>query len=400
MNEFISIINNEIGGRSSQETKKVFDKEFEINELKDYNNLFKYCNTVSKNNQIYISKDSYLSLPIISGINEKYMIMSASENTEFSSQLKILYFCNYHDLDDYNEDKKNNSIIGSLMGISKTPFSEHKLNIKSDQIILFGLNDEDYDIDLEGLSELNIEYYTLSNIKKKGCNRILDNIFERNNNIPFLCNVNLEVFSKKITPSVNRRNLSIESEINLEIKEENNKMTNGLDYNHLTEICNILKNKIKYLIITGFDSSIDNETKFMSRLTNEVVQILYRNIMDLKEKKINVFNENSRFLIYRKLEQESEEDIGWYILRFLTMDNRQQILDKIMDDKIYNFNLNDYLDENSDENEEDILTGEILISATTMDDQNKKSYYLSKSIMDCSLFPQEKFLMGFELVNF
>lgn len=399
MTEFISIINNDIGGNSPNETKRVFDKEFEVNELEDYNDLYKYCNTQNKNNQVYICKDNYLSLPIISGINENYMTI---DNTNFTSDLKILYFCNYHDLDDYSEDKKNNSILGGLLGISKTPFNNHKLNVKPDQVILIGLNDEDYDLDLEGLSELNLEYYTLSTIKKKGFKKILDNIFYRHNNTPFLCNFNMEVFNKKIAPSVNRRNLSIESEISLDNEENTKKMDNGLDFDNLTELSNILKNKIKYLIITGYDSTIDNETKFLSRLTSEVVQILYRNIMDLKEKKINIFNENSRFLIYRKLHQESEEDIGWYILRFLTMEDRQRILEKIMDDKIYNFDLNDYLNEDSEENNDDdnLLSGEILISATTMDDQNNKSYYHAKSMMDCTLYPQEKFLMAFELVNF
>ena len=90
------------------------------------------------------------------------------------------------------------------------------------------------------------------------------------------------------------------------------------------------------------------------------------------------------------------------------MEDRHKILEKILDDKIYNFNLNDYLDEASEDSEEkkdnesddDLLKGEILIAATTMDDQNHKSYYHSKSIMDCALFPQEKSAMAFELVNF
>ncbi len=81
---------------------------------------------------------------------------------------------------------------------------------------------------------------------------------------------------------------------------------------------------------------------------------------------------------------------------------KEELLKYIEDDKIYTFNLDDCTIKktNTDNLELDNLENEILITATTMDEQNKKSYYSSKSILDCALFPQEKFLMGFELVNF
>ena len=126
--------------------------------------------------------------------------------------------------------------------------------------------------------------------------------------------------------------------------------------------------------------------------------------MDIEEKKINLFNENSRFLIFRELKQKSEDDIGWYILRLISMTDRMKILEYIQDDKIYVINLNEFgielFDNDNDNDSDELIDNEILVAATTIDDQNKKTYYLSKSIMDCTLFPQEKFLMGFELVNF
>jgi hypothetical protein len=103
------------------------------------------------------------------------------------------------------------------------------------------------------------------------------------------------------------------------------------------------------------------------------------------------------------LKQTDENDIGWYILRFIDMELKQELLKYIEDDKIYTINLDDSSIQEKDIINDDIddeLENEILITATTIDDQNKKSYYLSKSILECSLFPQEKFLMGFELVNF
>ncbi len=160
MCEFISIISNDLGGDSPNNTKKIFDKEFKD----DFNEIYRYSTLNSQNNQVFITKNQYNCVPIISGINEKYMI---NHNDNYSSKLKIIYFSNYHDLDNYDSKNSSMSILGGLMGISKTLFDEHKLTIKPEQIILFGLNDIDYDIDLEGLNNMNIEYYTLSILKKK-----------------------------------------------------------------------------------------------------------------------------------------------------------------------------------------------------------------------------------------
>ncbi len=392
MCEFISIISNDLGGDSPNNTKKIFDKEFKD----DFNEIYRYSTLNSQNNQVFITKNQYNCVPIISGINEKYMI---NHNDNYSSKLKIIYFSNYHDLDNYDSKNSSMSILGGLMGISKTLFDEHKLTIKPEQIILFGLNDIDYDIDLEGLNNMNIEYYTLSQIKKKGSEIIINKILENNQNVPLLAYFNLEVFNIKIAPSVKRRKLEINDDL-LNDETTYNRIDDGLDFTQLENISQLFKNKIKYLLISGYDNTLDNKTGFFSRMTSEVVQILYRNIMDIKEKKLNVFNENSRFLIFRKLKQESEEDIGWYILRFLTIDERIKVLESIEDEKIYTINLSDYgIEDINDDIQDELLDDEILISATNIADQNIKSYYLSKSIVDCALYPQEKFLMGFELVN-
>jgi hypothetical protein len=389
MSEFISILSNFNGGDSPKITKNIFDKEFIIDNYKDYNKVYHYCLNNKKDNQIYIAKDMQHCIPIISGLNEKHILQN---NDEFNSNVKILFFSNYHEIN----DSTYNSTVSQLLGWTKCIFDEHKLTIKPEQIILIGLNDMDFDMELDELDNLNIEYYTLSYIKKKGIEMILDKIIQENENKKIMAYFNIEVFNRKIAPSVNRRNFSCEILEN----DSSKSINNGLEYEYLEELSNFLKNKVNYLIISGLDKTIDNESNFPSRLTSEVVQILYRNIMDIKESKINIFNENSRFLIYRELKQKDENDIGWYILRFLDMELRQQLLKFIEDDKIYTVNLDDFTIEEKDIINDDDLENEILVTATTIDDQNKKSYYLSKSIMECSLFPQEKFLMGFELVNF
>ena len=398
MAEFISIIQLSEGGESPKITKNIFDKEFIINDSKDWNIIYDYSINSKNEKQVYIAKDMQDCMPVISGLNEKYMVQ---HNDQFNSKMKILFFSNYHELDDLNY----NSINAQLLGWTQSVFTEHKLTIKPEQIVLFGLNDMDFDLELDELSNLNIEYYTLSYIKKKGIEIILNKIIQENENNKIMAYFNLEVFHKKIAPSVHRRNFEHDVIDNNSDKNINN----GLEYEYLEEITKLLKNKINYLIISGLDKTINSKTDFPVRLTSEVVQIIYRNIMDIKESKINIFNENSRFLIYRELKQKDHNDIGWYILRFLDMQLRDQLLKSIEDDKIYTFNLDDYIIEekkydnliiNDDIENNDLEENEILITATTIDDQNMKSYYSSYSIIECSLFPQEKFLMGFELVNF
>jgi hypothetical protein len=120
-------------------------------------------------------------------------------------------------------------------------------------------------------------------------------------------------------------------------------------------------------------------------MTSEVCRIFIKNIFNIKEKKINIFTEDSRFLIYRPESIEDEDgDIGWYILRFLETEQKEKLLEQLIDDSIMHLDIED--------------VGGVYITATTMNEQNEKSYYTS-SIMDCCLFPQEKFLMAFELLS-
>jgi len=384
MTEFISILTKSASGESPKLTKKVFDKEFYIDKETEDINIYNYAKSGAKK-QVYITKDIETVIPVLSGINEKFMFQ---DGELFSSKLKLIIFSNYHELD-------NNYILAQLTSISECYFKNHNLVIKLNQFILVGLNDEDYDLDIEGLHNLEVEHYTLSIIKKKGIEQIINKIIDNNKENKLLAYFNLEVFESKIAPCVNRRNLAID--LDLEFGFGDKKISkNGLSYENLISIGNLLKDKIDYLVISGFDATLDNqETGFPARLTNEIVQILYRNVMNLKEKKINIFNENSRFLIYRQLEKTDDQDVGWYILRFVDIETKNKILEKIEDDKIYTIDLDDY----SIDDFTDTSDNSILISATTMEEQNKKTYYGTNTFMECVLFPDEKVSMVFELVN-
>ena len=109
-------------------------------------------------------------------------------------------------------------------------------------------------------------------------------------------------------------------------------------------------------------------------------------------KSFNVFNENSRFLIFKPID-EIEEDIGWYILRGVDIELRNEIMEKINNGQIMTVKIND------EEGDGNIDEKEIFITTSTIYDQNEYSYYSSEDFLDKRLYPDEKIDMMFELLN-
>lgn len=120
-------------------------------------------------------------------------------------------------------------------------------------------------------------------------------------------------------------------------------------------------------------------------ITNkEMVHKCLMTLFNIKEKKINVFNEHSEFLIYRPIEQEAPEDVGWYILRGIDINEQEQIMKELDEDKLLHVEINDDM---------------YIITKTSMEEQNKKTYFATTCIADAVLFPLEKEAMCFELIN-
>jgi hypothetical protein len=121
------------------------------------------------------------------------------------------------------------------------------------------------------------------------------------------------------------------------------------------------------------------------KLSSELCKMCISEVFDIKEKKINIFNEDSPFIIYRPMDQtDPNVDIGWYILRGVDFETREGLLKNIKDDQIISHSID---------------TDDFLITKTTVNEQNEKSYYLAKTINDTTLFPSEKEVMLFELIN-
>ncbi|AYV76507.1 MAG: hypothetical protein Terrestrivirus7_60, partial [Terrestrivirus sp.] len=221
--------------------------------------------------------------------------------------------------------------------------------------------------------------------------------------------IDLGIFHPDFVPSVIRQH------------DQQNRETNFLSFYDLQELVSQLQNKVMHLDIVGFNASIDDTAYRFTKMTGNVCRYIIRDIFTLKDKKINVFSEDSKFLIFRPVVQtyydkdkdtdkdknkdnlhsngESDDDfeeydensrkvdIGWYVVRFMTLKDREVFIEKIKDNII------------TIEYEKEGKMVEVYVTTTTMKEQNEKSYYTANNIFDCCLFPQEKSLMVFELLN-
>jgi arginase family enzyme len=338
-----------------------------------YSEIYKYYSNLNKDQKyITLSPDPLITCSTIAGLNEQF-IYRETDNV-FKSDFRVIYFSPLPDIltDDENKDTSDN-IVSTLLGLSESPLINNKLILRPEQIIYVGINDELlFDEQKELLEQLNITYFTLEMIKKKGLSNILDYILKQFDKNVYV-HIDLKVFSKSTVPST--------------VLLNDNK--NGLGGEDLKTIIDKLKNKISYMDITSFDKTIDSKSGMASKYTIEVCKLLITQLFGIKEKKINIFNDNTKFLIYRPRKQSNEHDIGWYIVRFMDNELKEKILKTIKYDVIQ------YITIDNEDGEEE----EMMLTVTTMEEQNNKSFLTAKCIYDCCLSLQEKMFMGFELIN-
>lgn len=243
-------------------------------------------------------------------------------------------------------------------------------NLDSSQLILLGLEFLS-DIEEERLKSEGIFYYNEKVINKLGkelVNVMIDDVGNNNYHIV----LDLRSFETKFTPST-----------------FDQKRKGLIDLGLIIDFIKKIKDhkKPQSLTIYGFNPLKDDT---FNRQTAEIVKHILIYCFDIKEKKINVFSEDSEFLIWRPLEQENQEaDIGWYILRGIPPESKEKLLKAIPADKIITW---EYENEKGEEES-------ILLTKTTVKEQNEKSYLTATNIGDLALFVNEKIDMVFELIN-
>ncbi len=347
---------------------------------------------------ILLSSDPSISSATISGVYEKFMYPTKiKEETKYKSDTKILYFDASPDLHT-RRIRSNahvmNSVISNCIGLTDESFTQHKLNIHPSDVYLIGINDDQLvDEDENNINKYSLNMFTLQLLRKKGLKRVLDVIFNKIQYDNIHVVIDMSCIDTKSAPSVFRNQDADGSGFNLE---------------ELEIICTFVKSlqKVNSIDITGYNlGAIESKDKNYGAnyITVSTIGFILKNITALeiiKEKVINVFDENTKFVIWRPInyvyQEDNDEDdsedkndeIGWYILRNISNEERNKMIEYIGDDNIINVTV--------------VKNGHLinaLATTTSMAEQQQMTYDLCQNIADCCLDPEEKIDMMFEMLN-
>lgn len=328
-----------------------------------YSYILKYSKTHPTEKIITIGGDHSISAGTIAGMNEKYMKQLGNK---FESDLMILWIDAFSDIDTFETSESKNLCdmpVASLTGLCHPTLTKHKLLLNPEQFIYLGLNEDDSNMDT--INELSIPFFTMKKIKIVGMDNIIQTIKSKIGNKPLHISLDIKALDKSIAPSCDIAN------------------DNGLLMNEIEKLTTELKNNIVSMDITEFNPCIG--TNLEVKTTRETIRNILISTFDIKEKSINIFTEDSEFLIYRPLDQvDPDVDYGWYILRGIDLKQREELISSIAHDEIKEITIDD----------EDYV-----VTRTTMNEQNEKTYYACHKIEDVVLFPEEKKVMCFELLN-
>ena len=352
-----------------------------------YENLYKQFKKIITKDKTLInfSSDSAISAASLAALNEIYAYKS---NGVYMSDLKIIYIDidadlqlnNYDEIDKIDYKIASKSVVSNLISLShddiKRSYTKHLIDLELSQFIFFGIEQlTSFEENL--LLQSNSKYYTLNNIHKK-IENLLDNIIEENKDNPIAIIFDTKIFNSKLRYN----NIT------------NNNHGINIDQLHLIiEKFFRISQNIKMIDITGFNMFYtQNNTEQLKSNINLITKI-YGKILNLKEYSLNIFTENTRFLIYKPIEEIEDTDdtynSGWYILRNIPFAMKTELLENLDPDSIIILDIPD----------DDMNDVQIMIGTTTINEQNEKCFYLSKSYKDCCLYPDEKLDMMFELVN-
>jgi arginase family enzyme len=355
-----------------------------------YNFLYRYIlQNIPKNNRVItMSPDPLISTSTIVGLAEKYMYteidnFEGKECLVFKSNLKVVYFTAQPHLSEEVtevslEQLTKMTLANALCSVEST-ITGHKLALSPDQFVLIGLNTDILDeSQKDELAKSNIKNYTLQQIRKKKMRNIIRAVNNFVGDNPVHLIFDMSCMSLDIAPCVTRF-----------VDFTKHKTIDGFIMKEIEEAMTMLnKTNLVGFDITGYDLRIERSERAF-RVTCEVPRRLLQLVLGIKEKKLNIFNEHSKFLIWRPIDQEEETDVGWFILRNIPLDTREQLIEHIGTENIISF-----------QTEDD--DGEIIdayVTVTTMAEQQERTYCETTNVHDCVLYPAQKVYAMFELLN-
>jgi arginase family enzyme len=343
---------------------------------------------IDKNRQIKtpiitLSPDTAISGSTIAGASEKFMYSEANNKTGnpyFRTNLKVIYIDASPDLStkkyaDYSDF--SDSVLSDVMGLTDSTYNLHRVDLPPENIYLVGIDETHLDDDQEGhIRKHNIKMFSLQSMEKKGIAKIMKHIINECKYDDVHIVIDLSCMQLRYTPSVRRSNNG----------------DNGFDFDQMKMIVDSFKQleRLNGVDVTGynFGSGKDKEKHHTANmLTVKTIEMITSSLICLKQNSINVFNEESRFLIWRRI--DDEDLLGWLILRGMDLQEREEMITQIGDDRIITVPVPD----------DDGEMYDAFVTVTTMKEQQEKSYYTAQTVYDCCLYPGEKLNMMFELLN-
>lgn len=345
---------------------------------------------------ITLSPDPSISAATLAGAAEKFKYTEENmitTNPIFKTSLKVIYIDVLPDLsikkyEEYADFRA--SVLSDVTGIHEESFSLHRIDIPPENITLLGIDTQNLPNEQhELIRKHKIDMHSLKTIQKKGIVNTMKKIIEKLKCDDVHVVIDLSCMQLKYTPSVIR-----------DIDDKNV----GFDFDQMKLIVESLKNleHLNGVDITGynFGHRIKKEKHHISNmLTIKTIEMIINTLINLNQKSINYFNEESKFLIWRKV--NDYDTIGWYILRNVSLQDREDLIRAISATGEEQFITISIPDDDIDNNDNDEIDNgfDALIAVTTLKEQQEKSYYTAESLYDYCLYPGEKLNMLFELLN-
>lgn len=440
---------------------------------------------------IVLSPDTAISSATISGNAERHVSTSSITHDirgamvpgmTYTSDLKVLYISSKLGLSLQDYEYKTDyakSIVSNAMGMTSTSYTNHNVTIDPKNIIFLGIRDDLIDESeqeaLDSMGENKPYIFTYQNVMDKGIERIMKFVQSSLSSHKVHVVFDLSAVSIKIAPSVIRYVAqSDESDENSqsslpETREEIERVFRGLDQNDAATIMRTIATFKESGDLVGFDLTGYNmstkdrreQVHASNMLTSKIIINILHSVSDFAPKSVNVFDQNSKFLIWKKIPElelfeEKEGDhneadaiwstdpIGWHILRNIDLDTRSQLIAhferlkqmtrttdttddaETVENPVVTHSNNPKTSEpksssNDREYDQDMQLKRrlkamsypisnfqfenddgsplnVIISVTTPAEQEMKSYYIAESYTDRCLLPGEKVNMTFELL--
>jgi Arginase family len=412
---------------------------------------------------IVMSPDIAVSSATVSGTAERHMTRTGVrhkirgervEGIDFNSDIKVLYISSKLGLctDPYDGVVSyQRSVMSNAMGLTAQSFTKHRINVNPSNVIYLGIRSdliEDSEQNTLDSMDQKPQIFDLDRIRAKGVDRVMRFVQNKFRNQKVHIVFDMSAIDISLAPSTFRFSSTdsvdeTSSATLLENQDELRHKFRGLNRDEILKIMQFAttlkeESNLEEFDLIGYNFSVEEyreQTHPGNLITSKVMLDILKCVSDFTEHSINIFDECSRFLIWKKIpsvamvgddedEDIGQDSVGWNILRGVDLNTRNALISHFDQLKVESDLENgEYVPPEIDSNDTEINHKavmdsmnsleypigrfefpdgdemlDVLVSVTSPMEQNLKSYYAAESYLDRCLLPGEKVNMTFELL--